>query len=355
MNYDYPSVRLFNGVPVFSSGRYCELPEEYSRPSNEERVNGFYKTLLANEEGLVCGTDPLGFDFVKKEFLCYVGLVCGMGLRSQYNRMRKRHPERVFRKQYILKRIEDEYGLKNFQEFIPIDVVTQNIHEIRGLNGKIGAHVDSLMGVKSEWEWEDAFDRASDPIKKIYVASRLIKFILDKTRFFGPSFFSDLRIDQSKTFTPHQSVSKIVKIYRNDFRKRKSDIAFSGVSRLQTKGEREYYEIVIKILVENAMKYSTDSEKVSPKVSIWEADGKIHVRVSSLGLLIPLNDSSQVFAKGFRSEAHKTLKEGTGMGLFNAYSIVKAFNGDITYQAEEVNKGTNVGWNHFTVCVAVSS
>jgi signal transduction histidine kinase len=354
MNYDYPTVRLFNGIPVFSSGTYCDLPLEYSKQSNVGKLTEFYSNLLASQEGLVYGTDPLGFDFIKKEFLCYTGLVCGFGLRSQFNRMRKKHPERVFRKEYILARIESEHSLKNFKEFIPIDAVTQNIHELRGLNGKISAHIDAIMGVKSESDWEDAFERASEPIKKIYVGSRLIKFILDNTRFFRPNFFADLVIDQSKSFRPHQSVSKIVKIYGHDFRKRKSEIQFTGSTYAQVKGEREYFEIVIKILVENALKYSADSEKMPPKIVISEVDGRVIVRVSSLGLLVPLTDASQVFTKGFRSETHKTLKEGTGMGLYNAFNIAKAFGGEIIYQPEEVNKGTNVGWNHFSVTVPVA-
>ncbi len=180
-----PTVRLLNGIPVFSSGTYCDLPQEYSRRSNVGKLTEFYSSLLASQDGLVCGTDPLGFDFVKKDFLCYTGLVCGFGLRSQFNRMRKKHPDRVFKKEYILARIESEYGLKNFEEFIPIDAITQNIHELRGLNGKISAHIDAIMGVRSEADWEEAFERASDPIKKIYVGSRLIKFILDNTRFFN--------------------------------------------------------------------------------------------------------------------------------------------------------------------------
>ncbi len=145
-----------------------------------------------------------------------------------------------------------------------------------------------------------------------------------------------------------------MKIYGHDFRKRKSEIQFTGSTYAQVKGEREYFEIVIKILVENAFKYSGDSEKVTPKIAISEVDGRVVVRVSSLGLLVPLTDASQVFTKGFRSEAHKTLKEGTGMGLYNAFNIAKAFGGEIIYQPEEVNKGTNVGWNHFSISVPVA-
>ena len=50
------------------------------------------------------------------------------------------------------------------------------------------------MHINSDEEWEEKFDNQTENIKKIYVGSRLIKFILDNIKFYQPNFFKNLKI-----------------------------------------------------------------------------------------------------------------------------------------------------------------
>jgi len=353
MAFGYPYVSNVRKKLIFSSGRYCGLPSEYLKPANKQLLEEFYTKILSESSNkeIETGVDPLGFTFFNLDFICYVGLVTTKGQRGKYRNLGKKYPENRFYIDYLEKQIQFEYDLLNFKEYIPIDIVTQNLHEIRGLNSKIGANIDTIMRIDDEAEWEEKFEEQTQTVKKIYVGSRLIKFILDNVKFYIPDFFENLTIKYDRSFIVHRSVSKIVKIYRNDFKKDRADIQFSGRSLGSINGEKEYFEILVKILVENALKYSEFPKRIGPKVSISENEQHISIEVHSYGRAIPTTEQPYLFSKGFRSTANRSNKEGTGMGLFNAKQLSKHFNAEISFSNKEVSKGNDIdlAWNIFTL------
>ena len=344
---DFPAAKIIGGLATFQNGTFCELPSEYSKPSNDKVLQIFYSKLLKNTPTkLVFGIDSLGFNYFQIGLICYVGLICENTSRSTYNNLKKKFPKNKFNIDYIKKRIEEEHKLLNFQEYIPIEAVAQNLHEIRGLNAKISDNLDYLLKFDSEESWDEQFE-ASDPhLRKIYVASRLTKFILDNTKFYNPDFWETLVLNKDRYLTPHRSVSKIVKIYRNDFKKDKPDISFNGFSTRKIQGDKEYFEILIKILIENAFKYST-IKSIGPKVEIFESKQSIIISVSSYGKLIPDDDKRKVFLKGYRSNVNKKSIDGTGMGLYNAKKLTEKFSGTIVLDTKKATSEADLGWNTF--------
>ena len=69
--------------------------------------------------------------------------------------------------EYLKKQIKFEYDLVNFKEFIPIDIVTQNLHELRGLNSKISGNIDRIMKIEKEEEWESNLTNKQKALKNI--------------------------------------------------------------------------------------------------------------------------------------------------------------------------------------------
>ncbi|MBA4241242.1 MAG: hypothetical protein C0448_10975 [Sphingobacteriaceae bacterium] len=353
----YPNAKANKKTIIFSDGEFCNLPTEYIKESNNKLLQEFYYNLLVlnnkDQNAIEIGTDPLGFAYFKIGFLCYVGLVVLIDSKDAFNygSLKKKYPKNKFYKEYILKKIKFEYDLLNHKKYIPIDIVTQNLHEIRGLNSKISGHVDVMMNLNDESKWEEEFDKKPEQIKKIFVASRLIKFILDNTKFYIPDFFTNLKIKHDKEFIVHRSVSKIVKIYSNDFKKDKINIEFTGITYATITGEKEYFEILVKILIENALKYSLYPATFPPKINISEQKNDIIITASSYGDLITEDDLSHLFTKGFRSNANKNKQEGTGMGLYNASQLAKHYSAGISYSNKLVsdNENINIGWNVFTL------
>lgn len=355
----YPHIKNIRNELKFLNGRYCFLPNEYLQDKNKEKLVDFYREVRVNSKSteIITGIDPIGFTFLSLGFICYVGLVTNFANKKLYKKRRLQYPKNHFDLGYLKKQIQFEYDLLNFKEFLPIDIITQNIHELRGLNAKISGNIDIIMNIQSEDEWDDQFESQDESVKKIYVGSRLIKFILDNFNFYMPNYFENLRFNKNSVFVAHRSVSKIVKIYRNDFKKDRADIEFTGTSFSRIRGKKEYFEILIKILIENALKYSEYPKTFGPKVKIYEVKGYIDIQVHSYGRTIPKMDRPYLFVKGFRSAINKDLKEGTGMGLYNAKQLAKHFRGTLSFSYEDitVNEDINLAWNIFTLSIKIAN
>ena len=350
MKLSFPSVRIFEKEIIFESGKYCQLPKEYVKSSNINNLEVFYKNVLNNKKGCCDahgGTDPLGFDYIIKDYICYVGLIFIGEKSSKKNTNKKKYPQNKFAEAYIIERINEEYDLLNLNKFIPVQVFSQSMHELRGLNSKVSGHIDKLLNFSSDEEWDIQFDKADNSLKKIYVGTRLIKFILDNIRFFNPQNIQNLHIDKTFRFSAHRSLYKIVKIYENDFHEDKSKIEFTGKSYKYLSGEKEYFEILVKAIVENALKFSTD-KRIGPKIKIFEEGNMLFIEIASYGRLIPTEEREDIYTRGYRSKIHEHTK-GTGMGLFIAKKLAEQFNIEIKYKAEEisVDNAIKLGWNKF--------
>ncbi|ALD22266.1 hypothetical protein AM218_14905 [Hymenobacter sp. DG25A] len=314
----------------------------------------FYSQLLIenkiNETPRI-GIDCLGFSYIIYKSLCYIGLIISSQKGKMPNKVVKKYSDNIFSDIYIKARIVDDYKIINFEEYIPISLVTGNIHELRGLNSKIVSSVDELIDFKSEKDWESSFDKADKNHKKIYVASRLTRFILDKLKLTRPDFFETARINTDKNFEIQRSVNKIVKIFRNDFKNK--HLYSEGFTNQNMPGEKEYFEILLMILIENAIKYSIDLVRLYPRVRIQETmrrGQKVTITVSSYGQLIPKEDKERIFEPGFRSNINRSIASGTGMGLTNARKLAALFNCTLTYDCEyPVEQGINAGWNDFKI------
>jgi signal transduction histidine kinase len=104
------------------------------------------------------------------------------------------------------------------------------------------------------------------------------------------------------------------------------------------------------LLTENAIKYSRDAYTIQPNIKIKEIENTVEIAVSSYGSLIPNEDIPKLFTKGYRSSVHKSLKDGTGMGLHNAYKLIKLFNGELSYSKQPSSPSDNTtGWNIFLI------
>jgi signal transduction histidine kinase len=348
---DFPYIQVVHGKIYFHDGDLISLPKEYQK--NIEKTEKFYKAILdKGSEKIVIGLDPIGFNYIYLQNFCNIGLVIGSGSGLSRDNGKK-YPVNKFSKEFLIKRIEKERKLMSFEDFIPREFVTQNIHELRNLNSKVSSNIDALLNIREEDEWDEKFDKADENVKKIFVASRLIKFILDNIKFYIPDYIQGIELDITRSFRIHRSASKIVKIYRNDFKKKKSEIELLGNTNRVLFGDREYFEIILMLLIENALKYSNDSASLAPQVELEDIGKSTRLTIKSYGLIIPKDDQGKLFSKGFRSAVHRGINEGTGMGLHNASELVRLFNGRLNYTSEKVNviQEQDIGWNCFQIDV----
>jgi len=91
---------------------------------------------------------------------------------------------------------------------------------------------------------------------------------------------------------------------------------------------------VLNNLVDNAIKYSGDSEKIVIS-STLNADGMVEVSIQDFGIGIPKSVMPDLFQKFYRSHKSRIQVGGTGLGLYLSKALVKAHGGNIWVRSVE--------------------
>jgi signal transduction histidine kinase len=99
---------------------------------------------------------------------------------------------------------------------------------------------------------------------------------------------------------------------------------------------------VINNLVDNAIKYSPDSEQIIVSSEV-NKDGLVQTTVQDFGVGIPGNVLPHLFEKFYRNHRTRSQIGGTGLGLYLSKAIVSAHGGQI-WATSKVGKGTTIGF-----------
>ena len=103
-------------------------------------------------------------------------------------------------------------------------------------------------------------------------------------------------------------------------------------------------ETVLKNLIDNAVKYSTDLERpVDVSVAAEIEGGRVRIRVSDHGVGIPPQHQRRIFERFFRAP-HESVRarRGTGLGLFVVSALVRVLGGKVKVLSDGIGKGTSV-------------
>lgn len=150
-----------------------------------------------------------------------------------------------------------------------------------------------------------------------------------------------------------ETVDEAVKEFSMAFAQKKIDVVWERekIAPLETEYDEMKIRNVLKILLNNALKYTKDGGTVEVKLDKKEIAGKIYswVTVKDNGVGIHIDDIDKVFAKFFRSEDAKIMaQEGTGLGLYIAKKFIEAHGGKIWLESS-LGAGTAA---HFILPIA---
>lgn len=100
--------------------------------------------------------------------------------------------------------------------------------------------------------------------------------------------------------------------------------------------------LVVKNLVDNAVKYSNEPIRVDVTARLDPRnDRPLCLTVQDNGIGIPRRELSRVFHRFYRVDHEKVrTRKGTGLGLFVVYQLVRNLGGSIRAESEGVGKGS---------------
>jgi PAS domain S-box-containing protein len=136
-------------------------------------------------------------------------------------------------------------------------------------------------------------------------------------------------------------LDEVVKNFSEQIKSKNLKFIFKRPKRLPTvKMDRKKIKLVLENILENAIKYTPGHGTVELKVSRKGEFLKVEVKDNGIG--IPTEEQEKLFTKFFRSQnVVRVQTEGSGLGLFIAYNIIKKHNGEIVCKSDE-GKGTTI-------------
>ena len=156
---------------------------------------------------------------------------------------------------------------------------------------------------------------------------RLISDLLDLSRLEDPTNLSNRRMDLSRVaHTQFEETKPQARLKRIVFEE-------SVQPDLCVKGDDQQLGLMIRNLLDNAIRYTPDGGSVSAQV-FKEGDDAI-LKVSDTGIGIPLEAQSRIFERFYRVDKDRSRdRGGTGLGLSIVKHVVELHGGHLALESE---------------------
>ena len=331
-------VSKYNYDGFLEEGEYIEAISFCKTNCAKGKCLDYYKQLMQNEKGRFY-TCPFGMS----SFISTDGtvLTC-MRERKTYNKKLAANIRNANEKAYnpildstqLLSLINASFRINSEERRLDekrasIDSIS---HEVKQLNAQIKEKCDVILqnNKLSDPNGELSLkERQSieEEIKTIFVSSSMIasRFSLyDYEK--NPSTLSQ----GAYPCVVYKKFDKIRKIL-NNYQKRKIDIKISGSSFQQIKAYSSF-ELIPLLLIENAVKYSYESNSV--QIDFIEKDNRLRVTIKSFSPYCSEEDLKHVFEKGYRGKNAMKVAEGSGIGLYFVKMLCKVHSVDISVTSD---------------------
>jgi CHASE2 domain-containing sensor protein/nitrogen-specific signal transduction histidine kinase len=140
-----------------------------------------------------------------------------------------------------------------------------------------------------------------------------------------------LKMDQSEIeLVPF--LGSLLEETRELWAERQLELELGGCGECVVLGDRSLLKTALLNLIDNAIKYSAESEPV--RVSLRTTQAQALVRVQNHGAVIPAPDLERVFEKYYRGTGSGNTR-GAGLGLYLVRRIIEQFGGSVTLASSE--------------------
>ncbi len=226
----------------------------------------------------------------------------------------------------VLQDITDIRRLENIRS----QFVANVSHELKTPLTSIKGFAETLKYVKDDENRERFLNIINDEAERL---TRLINDILTLSNI-------EQKGDVFKEeFFPNDVIDDVFILMNNLIEDKKIKLEFENNNTKYLYGSRDGFKQMLINLIENAIKYSEEGDKVTFRS--YNSESKLVIEVEDTGCGIPESEIPRIFERFYRvDKARSRAKGGTGLGLAIVKHIVKNFNGDITVNSV-LGKGSN--------------
>ncbi|MCH5165021.1 MAG: HAMP domain-containing histidine kinase [Clostridiales bacterium] len=200
--------------------------------------------------------------------------------------------------------------------------ITDASHEIKTPLTIIGASVDVL----------DMQNGGNELTEEIKTQVKRLSSLTDKLVFLARMDEQTQRMDMIE-FCLSDAVSETVKSFESVAISRGYELVEYIQPELHYRGDETMLRQVVSLLIDNALKYSSQNSKIEVKLN--STNGKIQLTVSNCADDVPNGDLDVLFERFYRKDRSRNSETGGhGIGLSVVKSIVTAHKGKITARKE---------------------
>lgn len=218
-------------------------------------------------------------------------------------------------------------------------------HDVRKFNQQIKIKNDRLY---QKSQSSKKFGEILELSKSIHVISWFLTLRLNNHDFLYNKEM--MKADVPSDYNIYKIVDK-VRICIKD-RAEVKNIKFNMSAHRQFRNMKAYdcIQLLPFLILDNAIKYSPNGETIN--IVFTEKENQQHVRISSLGPVVPEGELEKICNQGYRGEeAEKLTEDGMGIGLYTAKCICEI--NDIKIEVDsgkEIKKRIgNINYSEFTV------
>jgi len=173
-------------------------------------------------------------------------------------------------------------------------------------------------------------------LREVDRLTRLVKDLLDLSRL-DSDYYEQYEIEKIEVVPLIEDTIQNFQMVNPDF-----EFVFEheDITKRQLLIQKNQLEQLLIILMDNAIKYSSDQKKIEVYVSI--SNDQFNIKVKDYGIGISADELTNVFDRFYRTDKSRTRKKGGyGIGLSIAKRIIEKYHGSINIKSE-LNKGTSV-------------
>ena len=199
-------------------------------------------------------------------------------------------------------------------------------HELKTPMTTIAGFIDGMLDGTIPKEKQTQYMKiVSDEVKRL---SRLVRSMLDLSRIDSGEW---------KMTTTQLDLTDIVVnvLVSSEQRIEKKGLSITGVEDCESAPVRGDYDLLNQVLynlLDNAIKFTNEGGNIH--ISLYRADGRVHVSIRNTGEGIPPEEMPQIFERFYKSDRSRSLdKNGVGLGLYIVHTVVRLHGGEITVRS----------------------
>ena len=200
----------------------------------------------------------------------------------------------------------------------PISIISQSLHNILRYDQKLTT------------------DEKEKLLKMGYENSNVLSEIIDDLLILSQIDYNKIEL-MYITINLNEIINDLVRQFKTRLDAKELTLEFNQGNEKIIKGDYKRISQILRILIDNAIKYSSDKNKIQINVHSIIIENEVKgliVDVVDFGVGIPQEDLKFIFTRFFRAK-NALFQKGTGLGLSIAQNLVELHHGSISVHSVE--------------------